>query len=134
MLNLTSLECSCQYRVKNGYMTASLVGECCGEFDTLIAILWSDTENAFVGTIQDAARCKSGKVAVMVQTGVDNNLRGWGELILWSSQRQNTNQGRVGPGWKVNTPAHDKAILNKTYTLLNCALIQGSTFDSEFLG
>ena len=50
MLNLTSLECSFQYGVKNGYITARLVGEFCSEFDTPIAILWSDTKNVFVGT------------------------------------------------------------------------------------
>ena len=28
--------------------------------------------------------------------------------MLWSSQHQNTNQGRVGPNWNVNMSAHDK--------------------------
>ena len=31
-------------------------------------------------------------------------------------------------------PAHDKGILDSTYTLLYYALIQGCTIDSEFLG
>ena len=70
----------------------------------------------------------------MVWAGDGSNLRGWGELMLWSSQHCNTNQGRVGPNWNVNMPAHDKETLNSAYTLLYNALIQGSTIDSEFLG
>ena len=47
MLTLSSLECSCQYGVKNGYITARWVGECCSELDTPIAIPWSDTKECF---------------------------------------------------------------------------------------
>ena len=50
MLNLTGFECRCQYGVKNGYITARWVGECCSGPYTPIAILCSDTKNIFVGT------------------------------------------------------------------------------------
>ena len=54
--------------------------------------------------------------------------------MLWSSQRQNTNQGCVGPDWNMNMPAHDKGTLKTAYTSLYNALIEGCTIDSEFLG
>ena len=38
MLILSSFDCSCQYGVKNGYITAGWVGESCTELDTPIAI------------------------------------------------------------------------------------------------
>ena len=40
-----------------------------------------------LGYFRDAARCQWGKVAVMVWAGDCSNLRGWGGLMLWSSQR-----------------------------------------------
>ena len=72
-------------------------------------------------------------MAVIMWAGDSSNLGGWGELMLWSSQCQNTDQGRVGPDWNVNMPAHDKGARNSAYTLLNNALIQGCNIDSEFL-
>ena len=59
-----------------------------------------------------------GKIGVMVWAGGGSNLRGWGGLMLWSSQSKNTNQGRVGTNWNVNKPAHDKGTSNSAYTLL----------------
>ena len=44
-------------------------------------------KNAFVGIFKDAARCKWGKVAVMVWAGDGSSLRRLGGLMLWSSQR-----------------------------------------------
>ena len=70
----------------------------------------------------------------MVWTGDGSNLGGWGELMLWPSVHQNTDQGRVGPDWNVNMPTHDKGALNTAYILLNFARIQDCTIDSEFLG
>ena len=40
-----------------------------------------------LGYFRDAAECKWGKVAVMVWAGNGGNLREWGGLMLWSSQR-----------------------------------------------
>ena len=71
-----------------------------------------------LGHFRDAARCQWGKEAVIVWDGDFSNLRGWGGLMLWSSQRYNTNQGRDGPDWNVNMPAHNIGILNSAYTLL----------------
>ena len=66
-------------------------------------------KNVLLGCYTNAARCKWGKVAVMVWVGGGSNFRGWGGLMQWSSQRYNTNQGRVGPNWSVNMPVlHDK--------------------------
>ena len=57
-----------------------------------------------------------GKVAAMVWAGGRSNYRGWGALLLWSSQRQNTNQGQVGPNWSVNLPVlHDKGAIGSAY-------------------
>ena len=44
-------------------------------------------KNVFVGIFRDAARCKWGKVAVMVWAEDDSSLRRWGGLMLWLSQR-----------------------------------------------
>ena len=44
-------------------------------------------KNVFVGIFRDAARCKWGKVAVMVWARDGNSLRRLGGLMLWSSQR-----------------------------------------------
>ena len=55
----------------------------------------------------------------MVWAGDGSNLGWWGGLMLWSSQHYNINQGRVGPNWNVNMPAHDKGNPNSVYTLLH---------------
>ena len=47
MLTLSSLECSCQYGVKNDHITAGWVGECCSELGTPITIPTSDTKECF---------------------------------------------------------------------------------------
>ena len=44
-------------------------------------------KNVFVGIFKDAARCKWGKVAVMVWARDGSSLRRLGGLMLWSSQR-----------------------------------------------
>ena len=44
-------------------------------------------KNVFLGCSRNAARCEWGKVAVMVLVGGGSNFRGWGGLMLWSSQR-----------------------------------------------
>ena len=44
----------------------------------------------------------------MVWARDGSNLGGRGERMLWSSQRWNTNQGRVGPDWNGNMPAHER--------------------------
>ena len=74
-------------------------------------------KNVFVGIFRDAARCKWGKVAVMVWA--EDGLRRCGWLMLWSSQRSNTNQGRIGPKWNLNIPTRGKGTLNSAYTLLH---------------
>ena len=38
--------------------------------------------------------------------------------MLWSSQRYNTNQGRIGPKWNLNIPALDKGAIGSAYALL----------------
>ena len=38
--------------------------------------------------------------------------------MLWSFQRQNADQGRVGLNWNVNMVPHDKGNLNCAYTFL----------------
>ena len=75
-------------------------------------------KNVFVGIFRDAARCKWGKVAVMVWAEDGSSLRRWRGLILRSCHRWNTNQGRIGPKWNLNIPARDKETLNSAYTLL----------------
>ena len=70
MPTLSSLECSCPYRVKDGHITAGWVGECCSELDTPIAIPKSELKNIFVGIFQDAARYILGKRS--------GNGMGWG--------------------------------------------------------
>ena len=75
-------------------------------------------KNFLLGYFGDAATCQWGTVAVIVWAGEGSNLRRWGELMLWSSQHYNTNQGRVAPDWNVNMPAHDKGTLISVYTLL----------------
>ena len=75
--------------------------------------------NVLLGCSRNAARCEWGKVAVMVWAGSGSNFGGWGGLMLWSSQRWNTNQGRVRPNWSVNLPVlHDKGAIGSAYTLL----------------
>ena len=44
-------------------------------------------KNVFVGIFKDAARCKWGKVAVMVWARDGSSLRRLGGLMLWLSQR-----------------------------------------------
>ena len=44
-------------------------------------------KNVFVGIFRDAARCKWGKVAVIVWAEDGSSLGRWGGLMLWSSQR-----------------------------------------------
>ena len=44
-------------------------------------------KNVLLGCSRNAARCEWGKVAVMVWAGGGSNFRGWGGLMLWSSQR-----------------------------------------------
>ena len=83
---------------------------------------------------RDAAMCKEGNVAVVVCTVDVSNLRGWGRLMLWSSQHYSTNHWRFSPNWNVNMPAYDKGNFNSAYALLYDILIQGCTVDSEFLG
>ena len=72
-----------------------------------------------LGYFRNAARCKCGKIVVMVWAGDGSNLREWGGLMLWSSQRYNTNQGQVGPNWSVNMPVHNKGALDSAYLLLS---------------
>ena len=43
-------------------------------------------KNVFVGTFRDAARCRWGKVAIMVWAEDGSSLRRWGGLMLWSSE------------------------------------------------
>ena len=115
MLIFSSLECSCQYEVKNGCW----IGECCSEPGTPSTTPKSDTKEFFGGGyFRNATTCKWGKVAVMVWAGDCSNLRGWGGLMLWSFQHCNTYQGRVRPNRSVNMPAHDKGTFNSVYTLL----------------
>ena len=73
---------------------------------------------SLLGYFRDAARCQWGKIAVMVWPGDGSNLGGWGGLMQWSSQRENSNQGQGGPNWNVNMPVHDKGTLSSAYTLL----------------
>ena len=57
MLTLSSLECNCQYGVKNGYITARWVGECCSELRLIVSRLnWQgysieDTINEILGML-----------------------------------------------------------------------------------
>ena len=44
-------------------------------------------KNVFVGIFRDVARCKWGKVAVMVWAEDGSSRRRWGGIMLWSSQR-----------------------------------------------
>ena len=44
-------------------------------------------KNVLLGCSKNAPRCKWGKVAVMVWAAGGSNFRGWGGLMLWSSQR-----------------------------------------------
>ena len=76
----------------------------------------------------------NGEKSRMVWAGDGGDFGGWGELMLWSSQRKNNGQGRVRLHWNVNMCAHDKGTSNSAYTLLYQTLIQGYTIDSEFLG
>ena len=73
--------------VQNGHIAAGWVGECCSKLGTPTTIPKSDTKECLLGYSKNAARCKWGKVAVMVWTGCGSNSRGWGGLMLWSSQR-----------------------------------------------
>ena len=86
-LVFSSLGCSCQHGVQNGHIAAGWVGECCSKLGTPTTIPKSDTKECLLGYSKNAARCKWGKVAVMVWTGCGSNSRGWGGLMLWSSQR-----------------------------------------------
>ena len=52
-----------------------------------LLIVSGTLKNVFVGIFRDAARCKWGKVAVMVWAEDDSSLRRWGGLMLWLSQR-----------------------------------------------
>ena len=84
-----------------------------------VLFLSQTLKNVLLGCSRNAARCEWGKVAVMVWAGSGSNFGGWGGLMLWSSQRWNTNQGRVRPNWSVNLPVlHDKGAIGSAYTLL----------------
>ena len=52
----------------------------------LLFVSWA-LKNVFVGIFRDAARCKWGKLAVMVWAEDGSSSRRWGGLMLWSSQR-----------------------------------------------
>ena len=52
-----------------------------------VLFLSQTLRNVLLGCSGNAARCKWGKVAVMVWAGRGSNFRGWGGLMLWSSQR-----------------------------------------------
>ena len=52
-----------------------------------VLFLSETLKNVLLGRSRNAARCKWGKVAVMVWAGGSSNSRGWGGLMLWSSQR-----------------------------------------------
>ena len=71
-----------------------------------------------LGYFRDAARCKWGKVAVMLWAEDSISLRRWGGLMLCSSQRYNTIQGRIGPKWNLNKPARAKGTIGSAYTFL----------------
>ena len=51
-----------------------------------VLILSQTPKNVFLEYSRNAARCKWGKVVVMVWAGGGSNFRGWGGLMLWSSQ------------------------------------------------
>ena len=67
-----------------------------------VVFLSQTLKTVLMGYSRNAARCKWGKLAVMVWAGGGSNLR----VRVTSYQRKNTNQGRVGPNWNVNIPAH----------------------------